>query len=243
LRIFFTYNIRSGFLLKEKMMKKFFYGMTAIKMSTEQDQQITKFVDVVQKYDTEHEVQEIYLDMIDVTNHVLNQEFCPMVFTKTAHPSDNLYEAVRSACTFIPEYISRIEQIPRNAVILWQRKEETMENIFRLGNKIKYTQEQKALVDNVVSTLVQLDKTGVIEGIHIAKYCVDSDNNLLNRVDMYVEFDSETEIPEAISDYMLDVCLAYQKKDSAELSAYLITEYTGPDFPQSFCVWQKGGNV
>lgn len=104
-------------------MKRTFNLLTTIELNEKQEQLINSIISAIKKYDVNKEVDEIYLSLVDVTDDVLNEEFCPVIFTNTKHPSDNLYEGVRNDCELVPEYISKEELIPTSAVVLWKRGE------------------------------------------------------------------------------------------------------------------------
>lgn len=94
-----------------------------IEMTEQQNQMLDEFVACVVKNDIEHEIDTIYLCMLDTTNGVLNDAVCPIVFTNTAFPSDKLYEAVKAESAMIPEYFSKEELLPADLVILWKRED------------------------------------------------------------------------------------------------------------------------
>jgi len=114
-----------------------------------------------------------------------------------------------------------------------------MSRTFTFGKTIKTTEKEKNLLNTIISDLSKLNQNNVIEGLHIARYSVNNNYELMDRIDIYVEFNPEKEISEEIKDYMFDISEESHQKSPA---IYLIAEYSGPDFPRSICIWERGDN-
>lgn len=104
-------------------MIKAYNMLTKIELSETANEELESLFAAICKYDTSTEISEVYLSMADTTNGKLNNEFCPILFMKNAYPSDELYENIKASCNLIPEYISKVEQIPTKAIVLWKREE------------------------------------------------------------------------------------------------------------------------
>ena len=104
-------------------MVKTFNTLRKIEMTEQQNQLLNAFISCAIKHDTKHEINTIYLSMLDITNGVLNSAISPIIFTNTKFPSDDLYESIKDETLFIPEYISREELLPAELITLWTREE------------------------------------------------------------------------------------------------------------------------
>lgn len=103
-------------------MTRTFNTLTKIELTETQSDMIDSLISYIIKNDTAKEVEEVVLSLADVTDGVLNTEFCPIVVLNTIFPSDELYESVKENCKLIPEYISKPEQFPARCVTLWKKE-------------------------------------------------------------------------------------------------------------------------
>lgn len=104
-------------------MTRTFNILTKIELTEEQNNTLDHFISMINKYDVNQEINEVYLSMSDITDGILNNNFCPIVFMNCKYPSDELYEGIKNSCIIMPEYISREEEIPTRAIVLWAREE------------------------------------------------------------------------------------------------------------------------